>query len=50
MPTLKKCCIDSCVWIKYAGHFETATLLRYITENTRWFMPTITCWLKFMKR
>jgi hypothetical protein len=29
----KKCCIDSCVWIKYAGHFKTSTLLRYITEN-----------------
>jgi putative PIN family toxin of toxin-antitoxin system len=33
MPTPKKCCIDSCVWVKYAGHFRTATLLRHITEN-----------------
>ncbi len=29
----KKCCIDSCIWIKYAGHFKAATLLRYISEN-----------------
>ncbi len=33
MPTPKKCCIDSCVWVKYAGHFKTSTLLRYIAEN-----------------
>jgi putative PIN family toxin of toxin-antitoxin system len=33
MPKPKKCCIDSCVWVKYAGHYKTATLLRYITEN-----------------
>ena len=33
MPLPKKCCIDSCVWVKYAGHFKTTTLLRYITEN-----------------
>ena len=33
MTTLRKCCIDSCVWVKYAGHFRTATLLRYISEN-----------------
>ena len=33
MPTPKKCCIDSCVWVKYAGHFRTATLLRYVSEN-----------------
>jgi len=33
MPTPKKCCIDSCVWVKYAGHFKTTTLLRYITDN-----------------
>jgi predicted nucleic acid-binding protein len=33
MPTPKKCCIDSCVWVKYAGHYKTATLLRYIAEN-----------------
>jgi putative PIN family toxin of toxin-antitoxin system len=25
--------IDSCVWVKYSGHFKTATLLRYIAEN-----------------
>ena len=33
MPAPKKCCIDSCVWVKYAGHFKTATLLQYIIEN-----------------
>jgi putative PIN family toxin of toxin-antitoxin system len=33
MPAPKKCCIDSCVWVKYAGHFRTTTLLRYIIEN-----------------
>lgn len=33
MPTPKKCCIDSCVWVKFAGHFKTSTLLHYITEN-----------------
>lgn len=33
MPTQKKCCIDSCVWVKYAGHFKTATLLLYIAAN-----------------
>lgn len=33
MLTQKKCCIDSCVWVKYAGHFKTATLLRYIAAN-----------------
>ncbi len=29
----KKCCIDSCVWIKYAGYSKATTLLRYINEN-----------------
>lgn len=33
MPILKKCCIYSCVWVKYAGHLRTATLLRYISQN-----------------
>jgi len=33
MPMQKKCCIDSCVWVKYAGHFKTASLLRTISEN-----------------
>lgn len=33
MPTPKKCCIDSCVWVKYAGHYKAATLLRHIYEN-----------------
>lgn len=33
MPTLRKCCIDSCVWVKYAGHFRTTTLLRHVFEN-----------------
>lgn len=30
----KKCCIDSCVWVKYAGHFKTATLLTYVQQNS----------------
>lgn len=34
MPTPKKCCIDSCVWVKYAGHLKTTSLLRYITKNS----------------
>ena len=25
--------MDSCVWVKYAGHFRTATLLHYISQN-----------------
>jgi predicted nucleic acid-binding protein len=29
----RRCCIDSCVWIKYAGHSKVATLLNYIDEN-----------------
>jgi predicted nucleic acid-binding protein len=33
MQRNKNCCIDSCIWIKYAGHFKTSTLLRYISEN-----------------
>ena len=33
MTVPQKICIDSCVWVKYAGHFKTATLLRYIAEN-----------------
>lgn len=33
MPAPKKCCIDSCVWVKYAGHFKTSTLIKYIIEN-----------------
>lgn len=33
MPGHQKCCIDSCVWVKYAGHFKTSTLLRYIPDN-----------------
>ena len=33
MNRYKKCCIDSCIWIKYAGHFRTATLPAYIKEN-----------------
>ena len=33
MQRYNRCCIDSCIWIKYAGHFKTATLLRYIKEN-----------------
>lgn len=33
MPTLRKCCIDSCVWVKYAGQHKTAILLRHIIDN-----------------
>ncbi len=33
MPIQNKCCIDSCVWVKYAGHFRVSTLLKYIIEN-----------------
>jgi len=33
MPLLKKCCIDSCIWVKYGGHFKTVNSLKYITEN-----------------
>lgn len=33
MPKQKKCCIDSCIWVKYAGHFKAATLLQCIIEN-----------------
>ena len=33
MPTAKRCCIDSCVWVKYAGHFRVSTLLQIIFEN-----------------
>ncbi len=29
----KKCCIDSCVWVKYAGHNRIAVLLKYIHDN-----------------
>ena len=25
-----KICIDSCVWIKYAGHYKALTLIQYI--------------------
>lgn len=30
----KKCCIDSSVWVKYAGHFKIATLLNCINTNS----------------
>jgi putative PIN family toxin of toxin-antitoxin system len=30
----KKCCIDSCVWVKYAGHNRIAVLLKYIQVNS----------------
>ena len=39
MPTLRKCCVDSCLWIKYAGHFRTATLIRYISQNNFLIFP-----------
>ena len=29
----KKCCIDSCVWIKYAGYYKVSTLFYFIREN-----------------
>jgi hypothetical protein len=28
-----KCCIDSCVWIKYAAHYKVSTLINIIIEN-----------------
>jgi putative PIN family toxin of toxin-antitoxin system len=34
MPVLTKCCIDSCIWIKYAGNFRINTLIKIIVENT----------------
>lgn len=33
MQRNRRCCIDSCVWTKYAGHSKTTTLLRYINEK-----------------
>jgi len=33
MQRNRRCCIDSCVWIKYAGHSKATALLRYISEN-----------------
>lgn len=30
----KKCCIDSSVWVKYAGHFKIATLFNCINTNS----------------
>lgn len=33
MRKQKKCCIDSCVWVKYAGHFKVTTLLQCIIDN-----------------
>ena len=33
MLTPKRYCIDSCVWVKYAGHFKIASLLGYIYDN-----------------
>ena len=29
----KKCCLDSCIWVKYAGHKKIAILLTYIKSN-----------------
>ena len=29
----RRCCIDSCVWIKYPGHSKVVTLLNYINKN-----------------
>lgn len=34
MQIFTKCCIDSCIWIKYAGNFRINTLLNLIVENT----------------
>lgn len=33
MQLNRNCCIDSCVWIKYAGHSKVSTLVKYILEN-----------------
>jgi putative PIN family toxin of toxin-antitoxin system len=33
MPTPKRCCIDSCIWVKYAGHLKTSSLLRNIAVS-----------------
>lgn len=30
----KNCCIDSCVWVKYAGHNKIAVLLKHIQVNS----------------
>ena len=27
------CCIDSCVWVKYAGPDKASTLIKYIRQN-----------------
>lgn len=27
------CCIDSCVWVKYAGPHKVSTLIKYIRQN-----------------
>ena len=33
LPEYKKCCIDSCIWVKYAGHLKISTLLKRIKDN-----------------
>lgn len=33
MLVQSKCCIDSCVWIKYAAHHKVSTLIEIIIEN-----------------
>lgn len=33
MRRILKCCIDSCVWVKYAGHYKSTTLLQLIAKN-----------------
>jgi predicted nucleic acid-binding protein len=34
MRTASRCCIDSCVWVKYAGNYKATTLLNLIvTQN-----------------
>jgi predicted nucleic acid-binding protein len=34
MEVFTKCCIDNCIWIRYAGNFRINTLLKIIVENT----------------
>jgi putative PIN family toxin of toxin-antitoxin system len=33
MRVQSKCCIDSCVWIKYAAQFKVSTIIESIIEN-----------------
>jgi predicted nucleic acid-binding protein len=33
MPELKKCCIDACIWVKYAGQRKVYVLLALIRQH-----------------